>query len=139
MLTNTLNTNEVKNASGAEREFTRLSIAERATEFALISEVPSQPHRLSIKHQETGSGLKQRRRSVIRFDKTSISDVDTVTPVTTSAYLVLDAPIGATLTDAQAKEVLANIMSFVATTGAATAVLFDCTGNGAATLLSGGL
>lgn len=139
MLPNTLNTNEVKNAAAAEREFTRLSISDRATEFSLISEVPSQPHRLSIKHQETGVGLKLRRRSVLRFDKTSISDVDNATPVTTSAYVVLDAPVGATLTDAQAKEVLANIMSFLATTGAATTVLLDCTGNGATALVSGGL
>ena len=139
MLPNTLNTNEVKNAAAGEREFTRLSISDRATEFSLISEIPSQPHRLLIKHQETGVGLKLRRRSVLRFDKTSISDVDNATPVTTSAYIVLDAPVGATLTDAQAKEVLANIMSFCATTGAATNVLFDCTGNGAAALVSGGL
>lgn len=139
MLPNTLNTNEVKNAAAVKRDFTRLSISDRATEFSLISEVPSQPHRLQIKHQETGVGLKLRRRSVLRFDKTSISDVDNATPVTTSAYIVLDAPVGATLTDVQAKEVLANIMSFCATTGAATTVLFDCTGNGATALVSGGL
>jgi len=139
MLTNTLNTNEVKNAAGTEREFTRLSTADRATEFALIGESPAAKHRLLIKHQETGLGLKQRRRSVIRFDKESVSDVDTALTVTTSAYLVLDAPVGATLTDVQMKEVLANIMSFVATTGAATTVLFDCTGSGAAALVSGGI
>lgn len=139
MLNNTLNTNEVKNAAGAEREFTRLSVSDRATEFALISEVPSSPHRLKISHQETGSGIKLRRRSVIRFDKTSTSDVDTVTPVTTSCYCVLDAPIGATLTSAQAAEVLANLMSLLATTGAGTTVLFDGTGTGATALLTGGI
>lgn len=139
MLSNTLVTNEVKNAAAVKRDFTRLSIADRSTEFALIGEVPSAPHRLSIKHQETGTGLKQRRRSVIRFDKTSVSDVDSVTPVTTSAYIVLDAPIGATTTAAQSSEVLANLMSFLATTGAATTVLFDCTGNGAASLVNGSL
>lgn len=139
MITNTLNTNEVKNAAGAEREFSRLSISDRATEFSIVGESPAAPHRLKISHQETGSGLKLRRRSVVRFDITSTSDVDTVTPVTTSCYCVLDAPIGATLTNVKAAEVLANLMSFLATTGAATTVLFDGTGTGATAMLTGGI
>lgn len=139
MLTNTLNTNEVKNAAGAEKEFSRLSIEDRGTEFALIGEAPATPHRLKIKHQETGVGLTLRRRSVIRFDKTSVSGVDATKTATTSAYVVLDAPVGAVTTDADQKEVLANLMSFCATTGAATTVLFDCTGNGAQALITGGI
>lgn len=139
MLNNTLNTNEVKNAAGTEKEFSRIGISDRSTEFALIGESPAAPHRLKIAHQETGAALKLRRRSVIRFDKTSVSDVDNATPVTTSAYMVVDAPIGAKTTDADTKEVLANLMSFTATTGAATAVLFDGTGNGAVAALTGGL
>jgi hypothetical protein len=39
----------------------------------------------------------------------------------------------------EAANVMAELMSFCATTGAATTVLFDGTGNGAATLLNGGL
>lgn len=139
MLSNTLNTNEVKNAAGTEVEFGRLSTSQRETVFAQLSETPSLPHRLSIKHQETGAGMKSRRRSVIRVDKTTLSGVDSVTPITTSAYIVLDAPVGAMSSITEATNVLAEILSFCATTGAATTVLFDGTGNGANALLSGGL
>lgn len=139
MLNNTLNTNEVKDAAGVEVEFSRLSTSERMTEFAKISESPSYPYRLSIKHQENGVGLKRRRRSVVRVDKTTLSNVDNETPVTTSCYIVLDAPVGAITANTEMANVIANIMSFCATTGAATTVLFDCTGNGAGALLNGGL
>lgn len=139
MLSNTLNTNEIKNSAGTEVEFSRLSTGDRSTVFAQVSEVPSQPHRLTVSHQEAGSGMKKRRRSLVRFDKTVISGVDSSTPITVSAYMVLDYPIGASSTSAEAANVLAELMSFCATTGAATTVLFDCTGNGAKTLLNGDL
>jgi len=139
MLTDTLVTNEVKNAAGAEVEFSRIGISERSTEFAKVSESPATPHRLRIAHQQSGSGLKQRRRSVVRIDKTSVSSVDSVTPVTTSAYVVVDAPIGALTANTEIAEVLANLMSFCASTGASTTILYDGTGNGAAALISGGL
>lgn len=139
MLSNTLNTNEVKDAAGAEVEFSRLAISDRDTVFAKISESPALPHRLSIKHQEVGAGLTKRRRSVVRVDKTSVSTVDNATPVTTSAYIVLDAPVGAITTSAEPAAVVANLLSFCATTGAGTTVLFDGSGNGAGALLNGGL
>lgn len=139
MLANTLNTNEVKNASAAEVEFSRISTNDRSTVFAQISEAPSLPHRLTISHSESGVGLKRRRRSVCRFDKTVISNVDNVTPVTNTAYIVLDSPVGAQSTNVEMANVLAELLSFCATTGAGTTVLFDGTGNGAVTLLTGGL
>lgn len=139
MLANTLNTNEVKNSAGVEVEMTRLSTIGRSTVFAKVGEVPSLPHRLSVAHSESGTGLKKRRRSVVRFDQTIISTVDNVTPVTCSAYVVLDSPIGALTTTALLADVLANLQSFVSTTGAATTVLFDGTGNGARELINGGL
>lgn len=139
MLSNTLNTNEIKNAAGVEVEFTRLSQSDRSTVFAQIGEVPSSPHRLLVSHQESGSGMKKRRRSLVRFDKTVISGVDSSTPITVSAYTVLDYPVGAMTASTEAANVLAELMSFCATTGAATTVLFDCTGNGARELLNGGL
>jgi hypothetical protein len=86
-----------------------------------------------------GVGLKKRRRSVVRFDKTIVSTVDSATLVTVSAYAVLDFPVGGLVANTEATNVLAELMSFLATTGAATTVLFDCTGNGAATLINGGL
>lgn len=139
MLSNTLNTNEIKNAAGTEVEFSRISTNERSTEFSQITEAPSAPHRLKIQHQEVGSGLKKRRRSVCRFDKTVVSTVDSVTPVTVSAYVVLDAPVGALIANTEMANVLAELMSFCASLGASTTILYDGTGNGAATLLSGGL
>lgn len=139
MLSNTLNTNEIKNSSGTEVEFSRLGISDRQTTFSQIAETPSAPHRLTIAHQESGAGLKQRRRSVVRFDKTVISSVDSITPVTVSAYIVLDTPCGALNVNTEPANVIAELLSFCATTGAATTVLFDGTGNGAAALLNGGL
>lgn len=139
MLSNTLNTNEVKNSAGTEVEFSRLSTKDRSTEFAQISESPALPHRLMISHQETGTGLRARRRSVVRVNKTTLSSVDSVTPVTSSAYLVLDAPVGALTSMSEPTNVIAELLSFCATTGAATTVLFDGTGNGASALISGGL
>lgn len=139
MLSNTLNTNEVKNAAGTEVEFTRLSIADRSTEFAMISESPALPHRLKIAHQESGSGLTKRRRSVVRIDKTVASTVDASVTVTVSAYMVLDTPVGALTASTEAANAIAEIMSFCASLGASTTILYDGTGNGAAALLSGGI
>jgi len=139
MLSNTLNTNEVKNSSGTEVEFQRLSQNGRSTEFAQITEQPNLPHRLKISHQESGSGITRRRRSVVRFDKNVASTVDDTKVVTVSAYMVLDAPLGALIAGTELVNAVAEVLSFCATTGAATTVLFDGTGNGAVALLSGGL
>jgi cystathionine beta-lyase family protein involved in aluminum resistance len=139
MLTNTLNTNEVKNSAGTEVEFSRLSIADRSTVFAQVSESPAAPHRLAISHQESGAGLAKRRRSLVRIDKTVISTVDNSTPVVISAYVVLDAPVGALVAVTEPTHVLAELISFCASLGASTTILYDGTGNGATVLLTGGL
>jgi thymidine phosphorylase len=139
MLSNTLNTNEIKNAAGTEVEFSRLSTAARSTVFAQIAETPSLPHRLTISHLESGAGLKLRRRSLVRFDKTVISGVDSVTPITISAYAVVDLPVGAMSAITEGTNTVAELMSFLASLGASTTILYDGTGNGAAALLSGGL
>lgn len=139
MLSSTLVTNEVKKADATEVEFSRISSDKRSTTFAQVGEAPSLPHRLTVSHQETGSGLKQRRRSLVRFDKTVISTVDAVTPVTVSAYAVLDAPIGALAANTEMKNVIAELVSFLASLGASTTILYDCTGNGATALVDGTL
>lgn len=139
MLTNTLNTNEVKNAAGTEVEFTRLSIGDRKTEFAMISETPALPNRLVISHQETGTGLNRRRRSVVRFDRTTAGEVDTTVNVKSSCYLVADLPIGNLAASTAPKAVLAQLIAFVASLGASTTILYDCTGNGADCLINGGI
>jgi hypothetical protein len=139
MLSNSLVTNEVKNSAGTEQEFSRLSTNDRQTVFAKVSETPSLPHRLIISHQESGSGIKLVRRSMMRFDKTIISEVDAITPITISAYTVMVIPIGHLDTLGEPTHVLANNMSFLASLGASTTILYDGTGNGAVALLNGSL
>jgi hypothetical protein len=138
-LSNTLNTNEVKNSAGTEQEFQHRAQNDRRHEWALITETPALPHRLLISHQDIGAGLKARRRSVVRIDKTVMSTVDTTLPVVVSSYLVLDAPVGALLAMTEPTHVLANVLSFCASLGASTTILYDGTGNGAAALLAGTL
>lgn len=139
MLSNTLNTNEVKNAAGTEVEFSRLSTSERSTVFAQIAESPALPHRLTIQHSESGVGLKRRRRSVVRVDKTVISTVDNVTPVTGSVYQVFDFPVGAMAAITEGTNIMAELNSFMCSLGASTTILYDGTGNGSNALLTGGL
>jgi hypothetical protein len=137
MLPNTLNTNEVKNSAGTEVEFSRLSTSERSTVFAQIAETYNLPHRLSISHQETGTGVTLRRRSSVRVDKTVTGASGT--PRKCSSYWVSDIPVGDLGSNAEPKNVQAELLSFMATTGAATTVLFDNTGHGAAAIIDGGL
>jgi hypothetical protein len=137
MLSNTLVTNEVKNAAGTEVEFSRISSTARTTEFAQVAETPNLPHRLKISHQEIGSGTSLRRRSVVRFDKTVAGA--SLTPRTVSAYAVVDAPVGDLSASTEIKNVIAELMSFCASLGASTTILYDGTGNGAVVLVDGGL
>jgi hypothetical protein len=139
-LANSLVTNEIKNSAGTEVEFTRLSTGpDRSTIFRAVLETPALLHRLSISHQEVGSGLQRRRRSKVRFDKTVLSTVDSITPVTVSFYTVGDIPVGALAAITEPTHVLAELMSFMASLGATTTILYDGTGNGAVTLLNGDL
>jgi hypothetical protein len=140
MLPNTLVTNEIKNSAGTEIEFSRLSTGPgRVSVFRAVLETPALQHRLTIKHLESGSGLKLRRRSLIRFDKTVVSTVDLITPVTISGYTVIDAPIGALAAITEVTNVNAELMSFHASLGASTTILYDGTGNGSVCLLQGDL
>jgi hypothetical protein len=139
MLSNTLNNNEVKNAAGTEVEFSSLSVDQRRRVFAQVSENPSLPHRITISHEENGVGVKRRRRSVVRIDKTIISQVDSVTPVVITSYDVADIPVGHLTALNEVANVLAELQSFVSATGAASVILFDGTGNGASALINGSL
>lgn len=139
MLSNTLNTNEVKNAAGTEVEFQSLGIQGRSHEYAAIGESPALPHRLKVSHQETGKGIKLVRRSVVRVDKTIVSTVDLVTPVTISFYAVAVIPVGAMAAITEASNVNAELLSFMASLGASTTILYDGTGNGSTVLLNGGI
>jgi hypothetical protein len=139
MLSNTLVTNEVKNAAGTEEEFERLSMSERSSIFARVGETPSYPHRLDISHQEIGSGITKRRRSLLRFTKTVAGQVDTTTPMKCTYSLVADIPVGNMSSSSLPNDVAANLMSFLASLGASATILYDGTGNGAKTLAAGTL
>lgn len=139
MLSNTLVTNEIRNAAGTEVEFSRISSEKRETMFAQANETPALPHRLNVKHQESGTGVSLRRRSLVRFDKSVAGQVDSTKTEKISGYIVMDIPVGNLTTMSEPQNVLAEVLSFSATTGAATTVLFDCTGNGAKCLIGGEL
>lgn len=134
-----LTTNEVKDSGGIENEFNRLAALDRKVIFARNGEVPNSPHRITVSHSEIGAGISARRRSVVRVDRVDVGGMDADKPVSFSAYCVVDIPIGNITNYDTAKNVLANLMSLLATTGAGTTVLFDCTGYGAAALINGSL
>lgn len=138
-LPTTLNTNEVKDSAGAEQEFQTIAVSDRKHVFAKIGESPAYPHRISVLHTESGSGMRLVRSGVVRIDKTVISSVDSITPVTITALCRLIAPIGALATNAEMINVLANLNSFVASKGATSTILFDGSGYGSAALLEGGI
>jgi len=138
MLSNTLITNEIKNSAGTEVEFERLSINGRSTEFKALLEVPGRPLRLKISHQEIGTDAAQRRRSLIRFDEV-VTNTAVTQEANLSCQLVMDIPIGILDDAAPIKRVLAYMMSFCASLGASTTILYDGTGNGAVVMANGSL
>jgi hypothetical protein len=139
-LPSNLTTNEIKNSAGTEVQFLFHSRGPgRSVIFAQDGESPALEHRLLVSHQETGSGIKQIRRSVARIDKTVMSTVDTTLPVVCSFYQVAVIPVGALLALTEPTHVCAELMSFVASLGASTTILYDGTGYGAAALINGTL
>lgn len=74
---------------------------------------------------------------MIKFDKTLLSTVDSATSVIDSVYIVKDTPVGALLALTEPTHNIAQLMSFVASLGASTTILYDGTGNGAQVLLNG--
>lgn len=139
MLSNNLNTNEIKNKSNTEVEFQRLSQSDRSTVFAQVGETPNLPHRLTIKHEESGSGLKARRRTLVRFDKTqNVPDAGSDDVMTHAVYLVMDIPIGVASNYDTVYDLIAQLNSFMSTLGTNT-FLYDGTGTGSAAVVPGGL
>jgi hypothetical protein len=135
-----LQTNEVKDAAGAEIEFLRFDSGQpRKIVFAKSGESPAYEHRLDVTHLETGTGLKRRRRSRLAVRIGHLSSVDNLTPVFTLGYVILDSPLGAITDFTIPTKCMANIMSVVASQGATTTILYDGTGYGAAALINGTL
>jgi hypothetical protein len=139
MLNNTLNTNEIKGSAGTGVTFSRLSINGRSTEFSYSGETPAKPSRLKISHQDFGTGLTRRRRSMIRFERTDTGQVDATQTVKNAVYVVADLQVGNMSSNAYPVELFAYLNSFMASLGASTTILYDGSGNGSALLYSGGL
>lgn len=136
MLSDSLNTNQVKDASGTEVEFSLKSRGIDKAEWKAVLEGPSLPHRIGIAHQEIGEGIKKRCRSRLGTTKTVMSTVDATLPVGIQVYTVVDAPIGALTATTEIANTIAEHISLLASTGADTTIKFDCSGNGAAVLLN---
>jgi hypothetical protein len=136
MLNNTLTTNEIKNATGSGLAFERVATGPgKQTEFKLSAETLGNPYRMTISHSRVGSGQSERRRSVVKFTARE-EDANDGQKFETSAYIVVDEPTGRADNQTTLAGLIANILSFCATTGAASTVLFDGSGNGAKVLLN---
>lgn len=137
MLPSNLVTNELKNALGTEVEFERISTSGRSVEFAQKGEAPNNPHRASIAHEEKGEGVSRRRRSVFRVSKAVNGTADPTRKAIHLAYVVVDIPVGNVEDFSFAKDVMAELIAGLASTGADTVVKFDCSGTFAAALING--
>jgi len=139
MLPQHLTTNEVKNSSGTEVEFNRAREEGTAVIFQRSGMQPAYPETIKIAHDVKGTGLSRVRRSVTRVDVTSVSEIDAVTPVTESHYLVSVVPEGHRTSTAKTATSLAYLMSLLASKGASTTILYDGTGYGAEAHVNGTL
>lgn len=135
MLPTSLLTNEVKDRAGVEVEFEHWSLEGRTHIYTRKGGNPSLLNQLKIAHSETGKGFGLVRRSLNRVDLTVVGKSGK--PVVISMYKNAVVPLGE-LDDLNAvTDCLAMLNSFCCTTGAATAVLFDGSGNGDSTLING--
>jgi hypothetical protein len=137
MLPNNLTTNEVKDAAGSEVEYLRQSTDQRKLVFAKSGAAPNAPDTITVSHSEVGVGVKARRRSMLRVDLTA--DGASGVATTSSAYVVVDFPVGDSDDTTQFKATLARLISILASDGSDTSVKFDCTGTGADSLVNGTL
>lgn len=134
-LPTSLLTNEVKDRTGAEVEFEHRSLEGRTHIYARKGMNPSLPAFLKVAHQETGKGAGLTQRSQVRVDLTVTGKSGKAVQV--SAYKVLVIPLGEIEDLTAVQDASAMLDSFCATTGAATTVLFDGSGNGDSALING--
>lgn len=133
-----LNTNEVKNSSGTEVEFTRLGPLDtnpRSVQFAYVGESPAYPRRIIASHAFSGTGTALRRRSLVRVNYALIGQVDATKVETISFYAVADIPQGNLTGVTEMTHAYAYLNSFLSSLGASTTILYDGTGNGGEVLL----
>lgn len=130
-------TNEVKDRTGAEVEFLHFSNEARTHIYQLKGTNPSLPGYLTIKHEEVGTGADRVRRSLVRVDLQELGVSGKARKA--SSYKVDVIPVGDVNDLDLAKDASAMLNSFCATTGAATTVLFDGSGNGDYAAINGTL
>jgi hypothetical protein len=133
MFPTNLTTNEVKDVAGTEVEYLRLR--NDPLEFAKSGESPNLRDRITVKHSETGSGAGQVRRSVLDNTKEVVGESGVERQI--RVYTVVVAPIGDLADYDDVKDVMAKHISVLASQGASTTILYDCTGHGAAALVNG--
>lgn len=138
-LPNSLVTNEVKNAAGVEVEFLHFEQVGRKKVYAKSGEVPSRPHKITLQHEETGVGASRQRRSNVNTLNSVVSDVDNLTVVPIRISTTIQVPVGMLVALTEVKNTIAEHISFLASQGATTTILYDCTGYGAASLADGSL
>lgn len=132
-----LTTNEVKDRTGAEIEFIHFSNEGREHVYIRKDCNPMLPETIRVKHEETGTGAERVRRSLVRVDIARTGASGKVRKV--SAYKNVIVPCGDIADLNAVKDASAMLDSFCATTGAATTVLFDGTGNGDSAAINGTL
>lgn len=137
MLSDLLNTNEVKKSDSTEVEYERLETEGRSTTYCKIGESYATRDRFKVQHRESGKGAEVVRNSNITFTEDVIGLSGTVRPCKISITMTI--PVGDMSSDAPAKNVLSKGISFVASTGADNLIKYDGTGNGAKCLLNGTL
>jgi hypothetical protein len=138
MLPTTLNTNEVKNSAGTEVEFQHIGYGPgRQSEYKAILETPAAKHRISVRHTEIGSGVELRRRSNIQVLKTVAGASGIYRQVIFNQSV--DIPVGDLAVYDEVKNVIAEGMSLLASQGASTTILYDCSGYGADALVNGSI
>lgn len=133
MLPTHLTTNEVKDRSGTEVEFTRVvdPPAGKGILFTKSGGTPAYPCTINFRQEVTGAGLRLLRRSLVRVDKYFLSPIDNATVGVISQYNVSVVPVGLLGTFNDANDVNAHLISLMASRGASTTILFDGTGYGA--------
>jgi hypothetical protein len=73
------------------------------------------------------------------IEKSITGEADDTVVEKISANLALNCPVGNLTSTAELANVIAEMLSFCATTGSATTVLFDGSGSGASVLINGTL
>jgi hypothetical protein len=83
-------------AEGAKTYALVASLVNDTTKRRIAANATTVPHELTVRHALSGSGFKQRCRSLVRFDLSRLdTDLDLTGGVvpTAACYLVLDRPI----------------------------------------------